>query len=538
MRTSPTGAAPRRTIAPMAATDGRTRLTEALAAISLTTDLATGEGFEKGLRECAVASALADALGLPAAEQRTAHVAALLRSVGCTSHAVENGAAFGDDVAFEAVLHVLDPGDPAVFAAQMAGFGAWAAPERRPALARHFAEVAPATGPQAARAGCEASTAVCVRLGLGDAVARALAEVYERWDGLGIPDALAGEAISLPGRIVHLAEQAVLAHARGGRPAALAEVARRAGGQLDPALAAAFAEHAGAALAPLDAPDPLAEALAREPPPHRRLAAGELERLAFALAAVADLKGAWLTGHSPAVARLADAAAGLAGLGERERADLRVAALLHDIGRAGVPSSVWDRPGPIGPADAERVRLHPYWTGRVLERVPALAGLAPVAAAHHERLDGSGYHRGTRGGDLPFPARLLAAADVLQASCEPRPHRPALTLGEAARAVEQEARDGQLDPDAVGAVVEAAGLPRPRAAWPAGLSTREVEVLRLAARGLPNKAIAAELVVSARTVQHHLASVYDKTGRRTRGGAAMFAAEHGLLPPPPGGRAA
>jgi hypothetical protein len=135
----------------MAATDGRTRLVEALAAISLTTDLATGVGFEKGLRECAVAGALAEAAGLPVAEQRTAHVAALLRSVGCTSHAVENGAVFGDDVAIEAVLHVLDPGDPEVFAAQMAGFGAWAAPADRPALARRFAEIAPVTGPQAAR---------------------------------------------------------------------------------------------------------------------------------------------------------------------------------------------------------------------------------------------------------------------------------------------------------------------------------------------------------------------------------------------------
>jgi DNA-binding CsgD family transcriptional regulator len=212
-----------------------------------------------------------------------------------------------------------------------------------------------------------------------------------------------------------------------------------------------------------------------------------------------------------------------------------VAALLHDVGRAGVPSSVWDRPGPIGPGDAERVRLHPYWTGRVLERVPALAPLAPVAAAHHERLDGSGYHRATHGGDLGPAARLLAAADVLSACCEPRPHRPAMALGAAARVVEDEARAGRLDPDAVAAVVEAAGLPRPRASWPAGLSTREVEVLRLAARGLSNKAIAAELVVSARTVQHHLASVYDKTGRRTRGGAALFAAEHGLLPAPPPG---
>ena len=510
-----------------------TRLSEALAAISLTTDLTAGVGFEFGLHLCSVASAFAEALGLPLAERRTVHTAALLRAVGCTGHASENAAMFGDDIAFEATLRELDPGDPTVFAGQMRTFGAWAPPDRQPALARRFAEAAPEVGARAATAGCEVSSAVCARLGLPGPVAVALTEVYERWDGRGIPDGTAGEAISLPGRVVPLAEQAVLAHVRGGRVAALAEVARRAGGHLDPALCSAFAASADAVLAPLDAPDPLAEALDREPPHGIRVAPGDLERLAFALAAVADLKGAWLVGHSAAVAELATAAAALAGLPEAERRDLRIAALLHDVGRTAVPSSVWDRPGPLGPTDVERVRLHPYWTGRVLERVPALAPLAPVAAAHHERLDGSGYHRGARGGELPRAARLLAAADVLTACGEPRPHRPPLPRAEAAQAVRDQARSGRLDPDAVAAVVEAAGLPRERASWPAGLTAREVDVLRLAARGLPNKAIAAELVVSARTVQHHLASIYDKTGRRTRGGAAMFAAEHGLLPPAP-----
>ena len=509
------------------------RLSEALAAVSLTTDLATGAGFEVGLRQCAVAGALAEALELGVADRRTVHLAALLRSIGCTAHAPENAALFGDDVAFEAQLHALDLGDPAALGRQLEGFGAWAPEAERPALREKLVTLAPAVGPRAAQAGCETSSALCRRLGLPAGVATALAEVYERWDGHGIPAGTAGEALSLPGRIVVLAEQAVLAHARGGPDAARAEVARRAGGQLDPALCAPFTANADAVLAPLDAPDPLAEALDREPRPVARVPVAELERLAFALAAVADLKGTHLIGHSPAVARLAEAAARLAGYDEDARRDLRIAALLHDVGRAGVPSSAWDRAGPLGPADAERVRLHPHWTARVLERVPALAPLAGVAAAHHERLDGSGYHRGLHGRELSAPARLLAAADVLSACCEPRPHRRAMARDEAAHALHEEARAGRLDPDAVAAVVEAAGLPRPRAAWPAGLSTREVEVLRLAARGLSNKAIAAELVLSDRTVQHHLARIYDKTDRRTRAGAALFAAEHGLLPPPP-----
>jgi HD-GYP domain-containing protein (c-di-GMP phosphodiesterase class II) len=206
---------------------------------------------------------------------------------------------------------------------------------------------------------------------------------------------------------------------------------------------------------------------------------------------------------------------------------------VHDLGRAVVPSSIWDRPGPLGAADLERVRLHTYWTQRILERSPALSSLAPIASAHHERQDAGGYHRGVSSAGLPVEARLLAAADVFAALTEPRPHRPARTRDEAAAVMTREVSAGRMDPDACAAVMDVAGLPRPKTARPAGLSEREVEVVRLAARGLSNREIAAELIISERTVGHHLAHIYDKTGRRTRAGVAVFAAEHGLLPPPP-----
>jgi DNA-binding NarL/FixJ family response regulator len=181
----------------------------------------------------------------------------------------------------------------------------------------------------------------------------------------------------------------------------------------------------------------------------------------------------------------------------------------------------------------ERVRLHPYWTERILSRCPALAHLAPVAAAHHERLDGSGYHRGARGSELSSSARLLAAADAFAALTEPRPHRAALAPDAAARTLHEDVVAGRLDPEAAGAVVEAGGLPRRRAAWPNDLTDREVEVLRVLARGLSNREIAETLVLSPRTVQHHLANVYDKINLRTRAGAAVFAIEHGLVPAAP-----
>ncbi|MHA6785748.1 HD domain-containing phosphohydrolase [Pseudonocardia saturnea] len=507
----------------------RLRVAEVFAALSLTTDLASGVPFEKGLRTCVVATAFSGTLGWDEAGRLAVFLAALLRSVGCTSYAPENAALFVDDTAFQAALKRLDPGDPAVFAAQLGRFGDWV-PARQAELAGRFAAIAGTEGPRAARTGCEVSRALGGRLGLPAAAIDALDDVYERFDGLGIPDGRRGDELSVVGRVVHVAEQAVFAHADGGVAGARAEVARRAGGHLDPDLAAAFLRDADALLARLDVPDLLAAVVAAEPGPGATVGPDGLDGLCAALAVVVDLKGTHLVGHSGHVAAVVDAGADAAGLTGAERAELRAAAQLHDLGRAAVSSEVWDRPGPLGAADWERVRLHAYWTDRILRRCPALAPLAHLAAAHHERADGSGYHRGVRSAELPFAARLLAAGDVFAALTEPRPHRPAFAPSAARDVLMAEAAAGRLDHEACAAVVAGAGLPRPRRAWPCELTDREVDVLRLAARGLSNRAIAGGLGVSERTVGHHLAHVYDKTGRRTRAGAAVFAMEHGLLP--------
>ena len=254
------------------------------------------------------------------------------------------------------------------------------------------------------------------------------------------------------------------------------------------------------------------------------------ERVSTAFALFADLKGRFLLGHSTHVAALAGSAAELSGHPADACEAVRISGLLMDIGRVGVSSAVWDRPDHLRPVEWERVRLHSYWTERILRRCSAVEQLAPFAAAHHERLDGSGYHRSTRAIDLSGGERLLAAADVFAALTEPRPYRESHTTAEAAGALEAEVAAGRIDAEAAGAVIEAAGLPRRRATWPNDLTDREVDVLRVLARGLSNREIADVLVVSPRTVQHHLASVYDKIDMRSRAGAAVFAIEHGLVP--------
>jgi HD-GYP domain-containing protein (c-di-GMP phosphodiesterase class II)/DNA-binding CsgD family transcriptional regulator len=509
------------------------RVAEILGALSLTTDLGAGVPFEKGLRTCVAASGLASELSLNMSDRRDVYFAALLRSLGCTAHASTFAALFDDDVVIQRELKTLDLDDPGSSAARAARFATWAGADRARELTARFATEVPARGESLARGSCEVSTLLGTRLGLPAGAIAVLDEVYERYDGRGFPAGSAGDHLSMAARIVHVAEQAVMAQYDGDAGSAVRHVSRLSGGHLDPQVCAAFTAGAEQILGALDVPDVLTATLAREPPPSIRFGRAEFERVCTAFAGFADLKGRFLLGHSARVAQLVDRAAQVSGHDEEMRAGLRASGLLLDLGRAGVSSAIWDRPGQLSPVEWERVRLHPYWTQRILTRCPALAQLAPFAASHHERLDGSGYHRAARGSELSRGDRLLAAADVFAAMTEERPHRPAHTRAEAARALHAEVRAGRLDAEAAAAVIEAAGLPRRRAAWPNHLTDREVAVLRVLARGLSNRDIASALVLSPRTVQHHLASVYGKIGLHTRAGAAVFAIEHGLVPAGP-----
>jgi HD-GYP domain-containing protein (c-di-GMP phosphodiesterase class II) len=235
--------------------------------------------------------------------------------------------------------------------------------------------------------------------------------------------------------------------------------------------------------------------------------------------------------HARAVADLAAEAGGQLGLSQADVRLLRPAGLVHDLGRLGVSNSIWDKRGPLGAGEWERVRIHPYLTERMLCQSEALAPLGAIAVQHRERLDGSGYPRGLAGAAISHPARILAAADAYQAMREPRPHRPMRSADEAATELRADVKAGRLDTEAVEAVLGAAGhrVSR-RREGPAGLTTREIEVLRLLARGMSNKAIAERLVISPKTVGNHTEHIYAKIDASTRAAAGLFAMQHGLLP--------
>jgi HD-GYP domain-containing protein (c-di-GMP phosphodiesterase class II) len=244
-----------------------------------------------------------------------------------------------------------------------------------------------------------------------------------------------------------------------------------------------------------------------------------------------DLKSPYTLGHARAVSDLAEQAGRGLALPEEEARALKRAGLVQGFGRLGVSNAIWDKPGPLGAGEWERVRLHPYLTGRMLEQSEALAPLAAIAVQLRERVDGSGYPRGLSGPAISRPGRVLAAADAYQAMCEPRPFRPAMTPTDAASELRAEVKAGRLDADAVDAVLGAAGhRVRRRREGLAGLTAREIDVLRLLALGLSSREIATRLVISPKTARNHIEHIYTKIGASSRVTAGLFAAQHGLLP--------
>jgi HD-GYP domain-containing protein (c-di-GMP phosphodiesterase class II) len=371
------------------------------------------------------------------------------------------------------------------------------------------------------------------RLGLPQRVRDSVEQTFERWDGKGVPKGARGEQILLTSRLVALADVVEVFHRAGGTDAAVAVARQRRGTQFDPQVVDVFTGQAASVLAGLDEASSWDAVISAEPARGRRLAGPEFDAGLEAIADFIDVKSPYTLGHSRGVADLAGEAARILGLGDQAAPTVRRAGLVHDLGRLGVPNAVWDKPGPLGHAETERVRLHPYLTERMLACSPALAPLAAVAVQHHERLDGSGYPRGLSGGALSPEGRVLAAADFYRSRTEPRPHRPARSAGEAAAQLRAEARAGRMDSGAAEAVLSAAGHPATRRpARPADLTGREVEVLQLLARGLSNKEIAERLVISRRTAAHHVEHIYAKTGTTNRALASLFAANHGLIQDP------
>ena len=433
------------------------RLSEVLSGLSHALDITEGQARGHAERSCVIGMRLGAQLDLDDATRSSLFYALLLKDAGCSSNASKVASVFGaDDALVKSTRRLTDT-------------------SRRPAAVRHAVRIAGAGGSAADRARhvaavlrfgtagarslvemrCERGAEVVRAIGLGEVAARAILDVDEHWDGGGYPAGIGGESISLAGRVLCLAQTAEVFWQTGGPGAACAVARARRGTWFDPALVDALlaTEHDEAFWGSL--PSPVVAAL--EPPDRVRVADDALlDRVAHAFASVVDAKSPHTAHHSEGVTELAGAVAGLLELEPPARRTLRRAALLHDVGKLGVSNRILDKPGPLGRAEWETVRQHPRWTMEILTRVGAFADVAEIAAAHHERLDGSGYHRGLSARHLDTSSRILAVADVAEALSAHRPYRPALAPEEVLGIMRRDAGRA-LDGDAFAALEQALG---------------------------------------------------------------------------------
>jgi len=510
--------------------DSGLRLTELLAAFSLATDLGLGQPMEHVLRSWAIAARLGDHLGVEPEDRGSLYYVATLAWVGCVADTPEVAAWFGDDIAFRGDSYQVDfTGLPMLgFMLRHVGMGS-------PALQRlRLAANLVGTGGKGIKRGlmshCLTTAQMAERLGLGTDVCDPLQQMFTRWDGQGVPSDVSGDAIAFSMRLFHLADTVEVFHRTAGVDAAIAVARERRGKQLDPIIVDAFCALAHEILGDSSTELEWSIILANEPTLQRTLSERELDAALEAMADFTDLRSPVRAGHSRGVAELVARAAVRTGLGQPDVVTLRRAGLLHDIGLHGIPATILDKPGPLSASESERMRMHTYYTERMLAQPPALARIGAIAAMAQERCDGSGHHRGLSGPAIPLTGRLLAAACAYRTMTEPRPHRPAMTAKQATSELHAEVRAGRLDADAVESVLAAAGQSHgKRHGGPAGLTPREIQVLQLIARGASTRQVAQRLEITPKTADTHIERIYTKTGASTRSTVTLFAMKNGLL---------
>jgi HD-GYP domain-containing protein (c-di-GMP phosphodiesterase class II)/DNA-binding CsgD family transcriptional regulator len=514
--------------------DTRFRLAELVAALSLGIDLGFGQPMEHVLRQCLIALRLAERVGLGEDERATVYYTALLVNVGCHTDAHEQAKWFGDDLALKSTKYDHPFRGARGVAAGLRRLGAGHPLIQRFRIGIEFAVSGHRELDDMVAHHAELARSLAEELGLSAPVLDAIGAAYEQWDGKGWPGKLKGEAVPIAARISQVAEFTEVAHRVGGVAGVRRLAEKRWLGQLEPRLVGVVVADADLILADLDQVRSWDAVVDAEPSLAVFLSGERFDTALEAVANFVDLKSPYFLGHSRAVADLGAAAATQLDWPPDEVRTVRRAALVHGFGRLGVSNAIWDKRGPLAAGEWERLRMYPYVTERMLRQSPALAPLGAVAAQLRERLDGSGYPRGLSGAAISRGARILAAADAYLAMREPRPHRGPVTAEAAAAQLRGDVKAGRLDEEAVRAVLIPAGhrVPR-RREGPAGLTGREVQVLRLVARGLTNKDIAAVLVISPKTVANHIEHIYAKIGASSRAMAGLFAMRHGLLPEEP-----
>jgi HD-GYP domain-containing protein (c-di-GMP phosphodiesterase class II) len=433
---------------------GQIPLSKVIGALSYALDITEGEPPGHAARTCIIGMRLADAIGLDAEARSNLFYALLLKDAGCSANSAKMAALFGvdDHIAKRTSKRIDWSGRLPAFVWSWRTVSRSGSLRSRVERLRDIKEEGQVTK-ALMQARCDRGAEIALLLGLERETAEAIRTLDEHFDGAGQPRGLRGEEIPLGGRILCLAQTAEIFHREGGPEAVLAVARKRRGGWFDPSLVDALRS------IEREFWDSVAYGDATDWEPEDRLLVADehrLDAIASAFAGVVDAKSPWTYRHSDRASLIVLGLANDLGAHERTLRDLSRAAMLHDIGKLSISNRILDKPAALTRSEFAQVREHPLVTERILGRVPGCEHLAPVAAAHHERLDGTGYPRGLRDPDLTLPMRLLAVADVYEALTSERPYRRALSSHDALAVIRSDV-PSRLDPDAYLALEGLAG---------------------------------------------------------------------------------
>ena len=411
------------------------RLAEIIEALSKALDMTEGQPPGHCIRCCHIGLAIAGRLDMDEAERRDLYYTLLLKDLGCSSNAARICQLYlADDLNFKRDFKRVNSGLSQVLGFVLSHTGL------QSGLAERFGAIMNIlkNGGEIARdlihTRCQRGAEIARQMRFSEAVARGILDLDEHWDGRGQPAKIAGEAISIFARIALLAQVVDVFQVNGGPSAAIAEVKARRGEWFDPSVADAFLDLAEdpAFWSDLNAPDIEARVLAAEPGAESLMADADfLDDIAAGFAKVIDAKSPFTSGHSDRVALFSDLIAAELGMSVEERRLLRRAGLLHDIGKLGVSNRVLDKPGRLEGDEWVQMKRHAAYSEEILSHIDAFGAIATIGGAHHEKLDGSGYPRGTRGDLINFETRIVSTADVFDALTADRPYRAAMPVSEA-----------------------------------------------------------------------------------------------------------
>ncbi|MEL6105341.1 MAG: HD domain-containing phosphohydrolase [Planctomycetota bacterium] len=407
---------------------GEVRVSEVLSALSVALDITQGLPQGHSMRSAIIGMRIAEEIDLPQSDRSALFYALLLKDLGCSSNAAKISFLFQtDDLRSKRSMRLIDWTKPSECVVN-----SWCdcAPKTSTwgRIKKVFRDIAKGTavGKQLSEIRCNRGAQIARRLGFPEATAEAIQDLDVHWNGRGAPTGKRREEISLLGRICCLAQTTEVFFESEGVEAALDVAKQRSGTWFDPNLVAALESFRGDATCwtQLKSSCLIDELRGWEPQDEVLLADEDyLDRISESFASVVDAKSPWTFDHSSRVAEIAVGVAQQLDCSSEVIHDIRRAGLLHDIGKLGVSNLILDKPGKPTDEEYAQIRLHSDYSFRILSQVEALRDLAFIAAGHHERLDGKGYHLGIAGDEIPFVTRILSVADVFEALSAKRPYR-------------------------------------------------------------------------------------------------------------------